>query len=147
MGKDLSVSKLAFAVAYCGLEARGLRPPRPEDQEAFTEIFDNEEGREWLCLLATYYFDTFQGAPVPLIPEVEKFGRGRCLADCRGRLRGEYLIPLFGQIFPELNSCHYGRFEDWLQKDGQVESLLESARAHMGTIPQPDTIRPKKEDA
>lgn len=139
--EDMSDSELAFTVAYCGIENHRFTPPTPEYQEAFAETFGNDEGREWLCLLATVYFATFQGAPLPSRPEIEKFGRGRTLSDCRGELQTHCLIPIFEQIFPDLKN-RYGYFYEWLEKDGEVESLLESARAHMATIPKPDMIRP-----
>lgn len=104
-----------------------------EEQKAlFEEIFADEDGKEWLCLMATVYWATFKGAPLVPNPQIEKDGKGRLRAVALGNLRGTFLIPLFERIFPDLGGNRYGQFEEWLEKDGECASLLADARAFMG---------------
>ena len=113
-------SQLAFGVAYSSLE---------------NEAFDDRENQEWLCLIVQTYWDTFKGAPLPSMPEAEKDGKERPLVMGLGTLRLNCIEPIFARLFPDLPQRCYGRFEEWLEERGVVESLLESAREWMNVPP------------
>lgn len=69
------------------------------------------------------------------MPEAEKGGKGRALVICLDTLRLNCIQPIFARLFPDLPQRCYGRFEEWLEDKGVVESLLESAREWMNVPP------------
>lgn len=125
--EELSDSLFAFcsfySIEYCKDE---------EECALLKETFADDDGKEWLCLMASTFWEVFKTAPIPSMPEVAKHGAGRPRIVCLGNLRGDFLIPIFELIFTgPPYGYSYGLFESWLDKEGECESLLQSAREFM----------------
>lgn len=114
-----------YSLAYC--------EEGDEEMEAeIREVFADEDGKEFLCGMATVYWEVFKTAPLVPLPEVEKYGAARRRVVALARLRRDFIIPLFELIFTgPPYGYSYARFESWLDKEGECESLLQSARDYM----------------
>ena len=89
--------------------------------------------KEWLCLIALTTWAVFKTAPLPPVPEKERWRKKTPREIYFDHLQQDYLLPLFHLIFPidDRYGYSYDRFQSWLDLEGEVESLVESLQSHM----------------